>query len=121
MKNTVKIAIGLIVIFSFIANVQLYRAYKIEKDKLDSNIQTKTKFVWNDTDESIPRDGSLITLEFGENGIIYIGPYNQSSNYIVEAFDKYIVVRDPDNNREIYREEYNNKNSLSNAILKDNE
>lgn len=119
MKNTVKIAIGLIVIFSFIANIQLYRAYKIEKDKLDSNIQTK--FIWNDVDESIPREGSLITLEFKENGIIYIGPYNESSSYIVEAFDNYIIVRDPDNNREIYREEYNNKNSLSNAILKDNE
>lgn len=35
MKNTIKVLIGILIIFSIIANIQLYRAYKIEKNKLE--------------------------------------------------------------------------------------
>jgi len=32
-------------------------------------------FIWNDDEESIPPDGSPITLEFSKGNVIYIGPY----------------------------------------------
>lgn len=36
-------------------------------------------FVWNDDEESIPMDGSLITLEFTDENTVYIGPYNKTA------------------------------------------
>ena len=36
--------------------------------------ETKTEFVWNDDEESIPTDGSLVRIEFTEGNTIYIGP-----------------------------------------------
>ena len=38
------------------------------------NAPKQQVFVWNDDEESIPRDGELVKLEFTEDGIIYIGP-----------------------------------------------
>ena len=32
------------------------------------------KFIWNDDEESIPADGSLIRLEFTDENNVYIGP-----------------------------------------------
>lgn len=32
------------------------------------------KFIWNDDEESIPTDGSLIKLEFTDGNDVYIGP-----------------------------------------------
>ena len=32
------------------------------------------KFIWNDVEESIPVDGSLIRLEFTDENDVYIGP-----------------------------------------------
>jgi len=32
------------------------------------------KFIWNDVEESIPVDGSLIRLEFTDENNVYIGP-----------------------------------------------
>lgn len=31
-------------------------------------------FVWNDDEESIPKDGSLIRIEFTDENTVYIGP-----------------------------------------------
>ena len=36
--------------------------------------ETKTEFVWNDDEESIPTDGSLVRIEFTGGNTIYIGP-----------------------------------------------
>lgn len=33
-------------------------------------------FVWNDDEESIPKDGSLIRIEYTDENTVYIGPYN---------------------------------------------
>lgn len=41
--------------------------------ELEQN-ETKTEFVWNDDEESIPTDGSLVRIEFTEGNTIYIGP-----------------------------------------------
>lgn len=35
------------------------------------------KFIWNDDEESIPKDGSLIKLEQTDENTIYIGPYEE--------------------------------------------
>ena len=34
------------------------------------------KFVWNDDEESIPVDGSIILLEMTDENTVYIGPVN---------------------------------------------
>lgn len=36
-------------------------------------------FIWNDDEESIPVDGSLITLEHTDENTVYIGPYDKSA------------------------------------------
>ena len=36
--------------------------------------ETKIEFIWNDDEESIPADGSLIKVEFSEGNTIYLGP-----------------------------------------------
>jgi hypothetical protein len=41
--------------------------------ELEQN-ETETEFVWNDDEESIPTDGSLVRIEFTEGNTIYIGP-----------------------------------------------
>jgi len=40
--------------------------------EFDNSIQ----FIWNDTEDSIPLDGSLITLELTDENNVYIGPYD---------------------------------------------
>jgi predicted small secreted protein len=43
--------------------------------KEEKPIQNKgIEFVWNDDEESIPVDGSLIRLEFTDEDTVYIGP-----------------------------------------------
>ena len=36
--------------------------------------ENNTEFVWNDDEESIPADGSLVKVEFSEGNTIYLGP-----------------------------------------------
>ena len=43
----------------------------------DKNDEQDIVFVWNDDEESIPIDGSLITLEFTDENTVYIGPYDE--------------------------------------------
>ena len=46
--------------------------YEHTSSKDDNSI----KFIWNDDEESIPVDGSLIRLEFTNKNNVYIGPAN---------------------------------------------
>jgi len=43
-----------------------------KEDKPNQN--NGIEFVWNDDEESIPMDNTLIRLEFTKNDTIYIGP-----------------------------------------------
>lgn len=71
-----KISLKLIAIISIVSiSLGLYVGYFIGKNNL--NINNHTVFIWNDDEESIPVDGSLILLEFTENDTIYIGPKDQ--------------------------------------------
>lgn len=36
--------------------------------------ENTTEFVWNDDEESIPVDGSLVKIEGSEGNTIYLGP-----------------------------------------------
>lgn len=36
--------------------------------------ENNTEFVWNDDEESIPADGSLVKVEYSEGNTIYLGP-----------------------------------------------
>ena len=47
--------------------------YFYAQAELEQN-ETQTEFVWNDDEESIPTDGSLVRIEFTEGNTIYIGP-----------------------------------------------
>ena len=42
--------------------------------KHNPNQNKGIEFVWNDDEESIPVDGSLIRLEFTDEDTVYIGP-----------------------------------------------
>lgn len=41
--------------------------------------KSNTIIIWNDDEESIPTDGSLITLELIKGDTIYIGPYDKNA------------------------------------------
>ena len=41
-----------------------------------ANHSNDIEFIWNDDEESIPPDGSLITLEQTDENTVYIGPYD---------------------------------------------
>jgi|694.fasta_scaffold00217_94 hypothetical protein len=75
MKSTIQFTIAFIFIVSIILNVQLYRGYTKLENKL--NERQQTTFIWNDDEESIPTDNSLITLEMTKGDTIYIGPYDK--------------------------------------------
>jgi low affinity Fe/Cu permease len=77
MKSTIQFTIAFIFIVSIICNVQLYRGYTKLENKL--NERQQTTFIWNDDEESIPTDNSLITLEMTKGDTIYIGSYDKSA------------------------------------------
>jgi len=77
MKNTSTIGLLLVITFLFILDIQLYKGNVALEQQLNK-IQTPT-FIWNDDQESIPTDNSLITLELTEGDTIYIGPYNSKA------------------------------------------
>ena len=54
-----------------------FATYKV-LDK--TNDKSNIVFVWNDDEESIPVDGSLITLEFTDGNTVYIGPYEEPTS-----------------------------------------
>ena len=49
-------------------------------------------FVWNDDEESIPKDGSLIQLEYTDENTVYIGPINNSKPDQMTLENKGILV-----------------------------
>jgi len=49
----------------------------IEFDNTNNGIH----FIWNDDEESIPKDGSLIKLEHTDENTVYIGPYVKHKYY----------------------------------------
>ena len=63
-----KIPIPLLIVL-FLITFALGSMYEYSK-KEDNSI----KFIWNDDEESIPVDGSLIRLEFTDENNVYIGP-----------------------------------------------
>lgn len=70
MKKTLITVIIGIVTFSFGFTVA----------KFLQPIDNSIKFVWNDDEESIPKDGSPILLEFTDENTVYIGPLETETN-----------------------------------------
>ena len=48
--------------------------YLLRYDDIHSPENNNIQFIWNDDEESIPADGSLIKLEFTDENNVYIGP-----------------------------------------------
>lgn len=53
--------------------------YYDENNTIHIEFDHSIQFVWNDVEESIPMDGSLITLEFTDENTVYIGPYDPNA------------------------------------------
>ena len=53
--------------------------YYDENNTIHIEYDNSIQFVWNDVEESIPMDGSLITLEFTDENYVYIGPYDPNA------------------------------------------
>ena len=50
--------------------------YLLRYDDIHRPENNNIQFIWNDDEESIPVDGSLIRLEFTNKNNVYIGPAN---------------------------------------------
>ena len=48
--------------------------YLLRYDDIHRPENNDIQFIWNDDEESIPVDGSLIRLEFTDENNVYIGP-----------------------------------------------
>lgn len=78
MKEIMKdgmVLTGLIVAFGivmFLAGMQASGKHK-EQHLADDNYS----IIWNDDIESMPKDGSVITIEQTVGNIIYVGPYQR--------------------------------------------
>ena len=48
--------------------------YLLRYDDIHRPENNNIQFIWNDDEESIPADGSLIRLEFTDENNVYIGP-----------------------------------------------
>ncbi len=48
--------------------------YLLRYDDIHRSENNNIQFIWNDDEESIPVDGSLIRLEFTDENNVYIGP-----------------------------------------------
>ncbi len=48
--------------------------YLLRYDGIHRPENNNIQFIWNDDEESIPADGSLIKLEFTDENNVYIGP-----------------------------------------------
>jgi hypothetical protein len=46
----------------------------IERHIENGNDDNVIKFIWNDDEESIPAEGSLVKIEFFDENTVYIGP-----------------------------------------------
>lgn len=43
-------------------------------------------FIWNDDEESIPKDGSLIKIEYTDENNVYIGPVEERTDTLMKSF-----------------------------------
>ncbi len=83
-KNFLQIAFAIVFLFLLVFSVQLYIGYtKLEAysnaqdayiEKLEKADNNEIQFIWNDDEESIPKDGSLIRIEMTDENTVYIGP-----------------------------------------------
>lgn len=80
-------------------------------------LATQTNFVWNDTDESIPREGSEVLIDFVEGNTVYLVPVDP--HYNLEVYDNQFKVVDPETNVCIFEGDYNS--DIGKALLKFNE
>lgn len=117
MKYISIFIIGILLIFiAILVQTNIDLSLKLNK------VTTSSKFIWNDDEESIPTDGSLIKLEFTNSEGIYIGPYlNGNTQYIIELVNDSIKVIDPQTEKLIYIENFNTNSPLSIALLADNQ
>ena len=74
MKNTLKVAFALILIFWAIFTYNLYQGYCKLENRVNQLEKTDIHLIWNDDEESIPKDGSLIRIEMTDENTVYIGP-----------------------------------------------
>lgn len=49
---------------------------EIERHIEDDDKPNAIKFIWNDDEESIPTDGSLVRIEFTDENNVYLEPIN---------------------------------------------
>lgn len=85
-KNFLQMAFAIVFLFLLVFSVQLYIGYtKLEAysnaqdayiEKLENAQSNEIQFIWNDTNESIPKDGSLILIEKTDENTVYIGNAN---------------------------------------------
>lgn len=83
-KNFLQIAFAIVFLFLLVFSVQLYIGYtKLEAysnaqdayiEKLENATNNGIQFIWNDDEESIPKDGSIIRIEYTDENTVYIGP-----------------------------------------------
>lgn len=83
-KNFLKLAFAIVFLFLLVFSVQLYIGYtKLEAysnaqdayiEKLENATNNGIQFIWNDDEESIPKDGSIIRIEYTDENTVYIGP-----------------------------------------------
>lgn len=83
-KNSLQIAFAIVFLFLLVFTVQLYIGYtKLEAysnaqdayiEKLENVKNNEIEFIWNDDEESIPADGSIIRIEHTDENTVYIGP-----------------------------------------------
>ena len=117
----------IIFILGFFLTISTLKIIEIE-DKIEQMLQDKVQqtpeinFIWNDDEESIPRDGSLIRLEFTDSTGVYIGPYLAGNKqYIIELEDDIVRITDPETERLILVEKINSGSALTQAIIEDNQ
>lgn len=83
-KNFLQIAFVIVFFFLLVFSVQLYIGYtKLEAysnaqdayiEKLENATNNEIEFIWNNDEESIPKDGSIIRIEYTDENTVYIGP-----------------------------------------------
>ena len=77
MKNTIYLSV--IILLLLFISIHFYF------DTIETNeLKDKSYFIWNDDEESIPMDGTLIRIEFTDENNIYIGPISpqEEKNYL---------------------------------------
>ena len=60
-------------------NTPIKGNYNKETNTIELEFDNSIQFIWNDIEEAIPMDGSLITLELTDENNVYIGPYDPNA------------------------------------------